>query len=87
MGKTVSRRRILENFLDTFENRIQTIDCKRIIDQWKTHTSTIGTRVRIETLTEVHEGLAVDVDETGALIIEDTTGQTRRIIYGDCFYA
>ncbi len=87
LGKNVSRRRILENFLDEFENRVQTIDCKHIIDQWKIQTSTIGTRVRIETLTEVHEGLAVDVDETGALIIEDRTGQTQRIIYGDCFYA
>jgi BirA family biotin operon repressor/biotin-[acetyl-CoA-carboxylase] ligase len=87
LGKNISRRLILENFLDEFENRIQSIDCNHIIDQWKTRTSTIGTRVRIETLTEVHEGLAVDVDETGALIIEDWGGRTQRIIYGDCFYA
>ena len=49
-------------------------------------TSTIGSKVRIETLTEVFEGLAIDVEETGTLIIKDNTGKTQKIIYGDCFH-
>ena len=94
LHKTVSRRLILETFLDDFKNRIQptiqipaqTIDCRQIIDQWKEQTSTIGSQVRIETLTDVYEGLAVDVDETGALLIKDKTGEIKKIIYGDCFH-
>ena len=94
LHKTVSRRLILETFLDDFKNRIQppiqipaqTIDCRQIIDQWKEQTSTIGSQVRIETLTDVYEGLAVDVDETGALMIKDKTEEIKKIIYGDCFH-
>ncbi len=86
LNKTVSRRLILETFLDDFKTRIQIIDCQKIIGLWKEHTSTIGSQVRIETITDVYEGLAVDVDETGALMIKDNTGQTKKIIYGDCFH-
>jgi BirA family biotin operon repressor/biotin-[acetyl-CoA-carboxylase] ligase len=86
LHKKVSRRLILETFLDEFKNRIQTIDCQKIIEQWKEMTSTIGSRVRIETLKDVHEGLAIDVDEQGALIIKNKTGETQKIIYGDCFH-
>jgi len=83
---SVSRRLILETFLDDFEHRIQHIDCHHIIEQWKKQTSTIGSRVRIETLGDIQEGLAVDVDDTGALIIETPAGETKKIIYGDCFH-
>lgn len=86
LGKPVSRKLILETFLDDFQTRIQAIDCHRIIDLWKEQTSTIGSRVRIETLGDVYEGLAVDVDETGALMIQDNTGEIKKIIYGDCFH-
>ncbi len=86
LHKKVSRRLILETFLDDFKNQIQKINCPRIIEQWKKQTSTIGSQVRIETLTDFHEGLAVDVDETGALLIKNTTGEIKKIIYGDCFH-
>ncbi|MCK5836563.1 MAG: biotin--[acetyl-CoA-carboxylase] ligase [Desulfobacula sp.] len=86
LHKTVSRKLILETFLDDFKNRIHPLDSHRIIELWKEQTSTIGSQVRIETLGDVYEGLAVDVDETGALLIRDTTGETKKIIYGDCFH-
>ena len=86
LKKEVSRRLILETFLSDFEDQIQTPDAKTIIGLWKNQTSTIGSRVRIETFGETVEGLALDVDETGALIIRDKTGETKTIIYGDCFH-
>lgn len=86
LNRDVSRRLILETFLDDFQHQIQTIDSRKIIELWKEQTSTIGSQIRIETSAETYEGLAVDVDETGALIIEDTTGKTKKIIYGDCFH-
>ncbi|WP_299980319.1 biotin--[acetyl-CoA-carboxylase] ligase [Desulfobacula sp.] len=90
LHKNVSRRLILETFLDDFKNRIQppiqTISCHQIIEQWKEQTSTIGSQVRIETTETVIKGLAVDVDETGALMIKDKTGEIKKIIYGDCFH-
>ncbi len=86
LHKNVSRRLILETFLDDFETSIQNIDCKTTIEQWKEMTSTIGSNVRVETLKEIFEGRAIDVDDGGALIIEDDSGTTQRIIYGDCFH-
>ncbi|MCP3872070.1 MAG: biotin--[acetyl-CoA-carboxylase] ligase [Desulfobacteraceae bacterium] len=86
LQERVSRRLILETFLGDFKNLIQNPDCSKIIGQWKQMTSTIGSQVRIETLGDIFEGLAIDVDETGALFIKDETGKTKKIIYGDCFH-
>ena len=86
LKKKISRRLILETFLDDFENRIENIDCSKIIKQWKKMTSTIGSQVRVETLQDTFKGVAIDVDETGALIIKDKNGKKQKIIYGDCFH-
>ncbi len=86
LDRTVSRRLILQTFLSDFEDQIRTVDCETIIGLWKEQTSTIGSRVRIETFGEVFEGLAVDVDESGALMIQDKSDEIKKIIYGDCFH-
>ncbi len=86
VGREVSRREILTTFLDELEAMLQDILEKNIIDLWKEQTSTIGKQVRIETLNNVYKGVALDVDETGALILEQEDNTTRRVIYGDCFH-
>ncbi|MFO7884196.1 MAG: biotin--[acetyl-CoA-carboxylase] ligase [Desulfobacteraceae bacterium] len=86
IGKKALRKEILSCFLDRFESSLSTIHSGSIIDQWKPYTSTIGTRVNIQTLTDTHSGIARDVDETGALILLLDNGVEKRIIYGDCFY-
>ena len=86
LGKNLPRKPILETFLNDFEKRIQTLDCHDIMNGWKQQTSTIGSQVRIQTLSKVYEGMAIDVEDTGALIIENSAGQNKKIIYGDCFH-
>lgn len=87
LGKPVSRKQILIRFLDLFESRITAIEPARIISQWKERTATIGTKVRVQTHDQVYEGKALDVDDTGALIVKGRDGITRKIIYGDCFHS
>jgi BirA family biotin operon repressor/biotin-[acetyl-CoA-carboxylase] ligase len=87
LKKKVSRKEILTAFLSEFQDTIKEIDPPYIIDQWKKETSTIGSLVRVETHDNIYEGRAVDVDETGALIIEDQQQNRKKIIYGDCFHA
>lgn len=87
LGKPVSRKQILTRFLDLFESRITAVDPARIISQWKDRTATIGTEVRVQTHDRVYEGKALDVDDTGALIVKGRDGITRKIIYGDCFHS
>lgn len=86
VGTPLPRRRILGAFLDEMESLMPEIAGHDVITPWKEMTSTIGKTVTIETRSETFQGLAVDVDETGALIIRRDDGSEQRIIYGDCFH-
>ncbi|MBF0228615.1 MAG: biotin--[acetyl-CoA-carboxylase] ligase [Desulfamplus sp.] len=82
---------LLTSFLDEFEKHILAIEsgsinCINLIEEWKQMTSTIGKRVRIETFNGFYEGIAIDVEQSGALLIRDDSGNEKSIIYGDCFY-
>ncbi len=85
-GQTVSRIEILSAFLDRFQRTLDNILEQNIIALWKEQTATIGRRVRIETLNDQFQGLALDVDDSGALILMNPDQTTRRVIYGDCFH-
>ena len=95
LGRQVSRKKILITFLSIFEKLYQDInhqkiDNKDIIDLWKKHTSTIGKYVSIETFGKTYQGLAVDVDNNGALLLQvddnNDDNSIKKVIYGDCFY-
>jgi len=86
LGKSVSRRNILMAFLDEFDRQMQNIAQKDVIGPWKTITSTIGKTVTIETRGQISQGVALDVDDTGALILGQSDGTHKKIIYGDCFH-
>jgi BirA family biotin operon repressor/biotin-[acetyl-CoA-carboxylase] ligase len=86
LKKDVSRKKLLSEFLDEFENRMTGASFENVISQWKQYTSTIGRFVRIVTGKEISEGMAVDVDENGALVLELADGSKKQIAYGDCFH-
>jgi BirA family transcriptional regulator, biotin operon repressor / biotin---[acetyl-CoA-carboxylase] ligase len=85
-GTTVSRKALFAKFMDDFELQLRQADFDQIISEWKKYTVTLQRRVRIVTGREVSEGLAVDVDENGALIMQLADGSLKKIIYGDCFH-
>jgi BirA family biotin operon repressor/biotin-[acetyl-CoA-carboxylase] ligase len=84
-GREVSRKDLLARFLERFSHRMKNADFGNVITEWKKYTVTLGRHVRIVTQREESEGLAVDVDETGALVLELADGEQKKIIYGDCF--
>ncbi|MBW2429271.1 MAG: biotin--[acetyl-CoA-carboxylase] ligase [Deltaproteobacteria bacterium] len=84
-GRQVSRKDLLTRFLEKFGNRMQTADFENVISEWKKYTVTLGRYVRIVTQREESQGLAVDVDENGSLVLELADGERKKIIYGDCF--
>ena len=86
LGKPVERRELLKVFLDGFEHTIDDANLVNVVSQWKRYTQTLNRQVRIVTTREVAQGLAVDVDDDGALILEMPDGSLKRIIYGDCFH-
>jgi len=86
LGTPVDRRRLLSAFLDDFQKIVSAGPMETIISQWKQHTMTIGKPVKIFTAKHCYTGLALDVDDTGALILEQEDGIRKKVIYGDCFH-
>jgi len=86
MGREISKIKLLARFLDEFEDRLKNVDFEDVISEWKKYAVTLQRQVRIVTQREVSEGLAVDVDENGALIVKLADGSLKKILYGDCFH-
>lgn len=86
LGREVSKKDLLSRYLEAFERRMQTTAFDGIIEEWKQYTMTLNRDVRVVTTHEVLEGRAVDVDDTGALILKCADGSLKKILYGDCFH-
>jgi BirA family biotin operon repressor/biotin-[acetyl-CoA-carboxylase] ligase len=86
LGKQVSRIKVLKTFLHRFEDTVNDTNLDNVVSEWKNYTQTLNRNVRVVTVHEVSEGLAVDVDDDGALILKLSDGSLKRIIYGDCFH-
>jgi BirA family biotin operon repressor/biotin-[acetyl-CoA-carboxylase] ligase len=85
-GREISKKLLLARFLAEFEERLKRADFENVISEWKKHTVTLNRRVQIVTHKEVSEGLAVDVEQDGALVLELADGTRKKIVYGDCFH-
>ncbi len=53
------------------------------LTRWRALSVTLGTRVRIGLPRETVEGLAVDIDESGALLVRSEGGAVHRVTVGD----
>lgn len=87
LKRNVSRVKLLERFLNEFESILSRIESEDIVSMWKQYSDTLNRPVKIVTIHEQIEGIARDVDETGALVLELSDGFIRRMAYGDCFYS
>lgn len=86
IGKKVSRKELLTEFLDHFENEIQNNLLDDIVSKWKKFTITIGKTVKVVTIYDTYEGIAMDIDNDGALILQTPSGEIKKILHGDCFH-
>ncbi|MBW1696509.1 MAG: biotin--[acetyl-CoA-carboxylase] ligase [Deltaproteobacteria bacterium] len=85
-GETTSRKDLLRQFLNRFEQQLRQADLDHVASRWKSYSITINRKVRIVTSQNIFEGLAVDVDPDGALLLKMADGSIKRILYGDCFH-
>lgn len=51
--------------------------------KWKRHNNTLNSRVQVHSSRRTLEGVALDIDETGGLIIQQTNGQRVTVSAGD----
>ena len=85
----VDRAALLAAILKEFEVRYDMIEqgeYEPVIREWKNFSSTIGRRVRINTLRNSFEGEAVDIDPSGALVVRRDNGKIEKVIAGDCVH-
>lgn len=69
----------IERYYDAFSRR----KFDSILKEWRSLCSHLGSQVKIASFDETFEGLAVDVDENGALLVKLKDGTTRRVVSGD----
>jgi len=86
LGREIQRKTLLSCFLDQFEQEIALQSQEQIMVEWKKCTETLGKEVKIVTVNHTISGKALDVDETGALLLELPDGRIERVFYGDCFH-
>jgi BirA family biotin operon repressor/biotin-[acetyl-CoA-carboxylase] ligase len=85
----VDRAALLASILKEFEVRYDMIaqgEYDAVIREWKNFSSTIGRRVRINTLKNTFEGEAIDIDPSGALVVRKDNGKIEKVIAGDCVH-
>jgi BirA family biotin operon repressor/biotin-[acetyl-CoA-carboxylase] ligase len=85
-GREISKKILLARFLAEFVQHLKKAEFENVISEWKKYTVTLNRRVKIVTHKEVSEGLAVDVEQDGALVLELADGTHKKIVYGDCFH-
>lgn len=86
LGRKVPRKAVLSNFLDAFEQQIEPENLARTMTDWKDYTITLGRDVKVVTVNDTLSGRAVDIDDTGALILELPDKSREKVFYGDCFH-
>jgi BirA family transcriptional regulator, biotin operon repressor / biotin---[acetyl-CoA-carboxylase] ligase len=86
LGNPVSRKEILAEFLNELQAYLDKADNdpEKIMAEWKQLTCTLGRRVSVMTPLETSTGLALDIDSTGALILELPDGSRKKVLFGDC---
>ena len=84
-GRKLLRRRILARYLDGLQDRLSALEqsgFEGIADDYRTACCTLNSRVSVRG-SESFCGEALDIDESGALLIRDEDGRERRVFAGD----
>lgn len=67
-----------KNYFDFLQNGFS-----KIRSAWKEYSINLGAEVTVDTIKDVIQGIAVDIDHDGALLVEDQRGIVHQILAGD----
>jgi BirA family biotin operon repressor/biotin-[acetyl-CoA-carboxylase] ligase len=85
LGHTCDRARLLADFLAAFELLYDDLLARGPasgLQEWRRHAD-LGRVCRIDCDGAKVEGIATDIDESGALLVRDAAGQVHRIVSGE----
>ena len=72
--------------MDMYYGLLKASDFDKIIENWKEKSDTLGRHVKITTQKDSIQGIAQDIDDTGALILKTDYGGLQKLYAGDCVY-
>lgn len=86
LGSDVARapllRRILERTEALYDGYLQD-GRQTVLDAWRALPTILGQRVFVQELADAWQGTAVDLDDSGALLVRTDDGTVRRVLAGD----
>jgi BirA family biotin operon repressor/biotin-[acetyl-CoA-carboxylase] ligase len=88
-GTELSRAYIISQFLEEFEDMYNTLDrgeYSTIFREWKNLSDTLGRKVKVVTENKIYEGVAMDIDADGSLVLKLNDTKKISIIAGDCIH-
>lgn len=86
IGRNVSRKEILDSFLNLFEKKIKEGNYDDVMLQWKENAITLNREVKIVTSSGEFHGTAIDIDDNGSLLLKQPDGFIKTVLFGDCFH-
>jgi BirA family transcriptional regulator, biotin operon repressor / biotin---[acetyl-CoA-carboxylase] ligase len=89
-GEGLSRITLLQELLSRIENNYLLLENKgsqEIIDKWRSFSLTLGKRVKVYCQNKHLEGLALDIDQDGGLLIRRDSGIISKVTCGDVIHS
>ena len=86
LGHAVDRKALIREMLRELErgyDLLKSRGARAALRQWREMADTLGRQVRVETPGGILEGIAQDIDETGALLVRTEGGRVRKVLAGD----
>ncbi|MFA5115040.1 MAG: biotin--[acetyl-CoA-carboxylase] ligase [Candidatus Omnitrophota bacterium] len=84
--KYISRIGLLQKILVALEDNYLLLESRGgqpIIQKWRAFNTTIGRKIRVISHDRHSEGIAVDIDKDGSLLLKNESGRVERITAGD----
>jgi len=84
-GKEISRVKLIRIFLQEFEKYYEKLKKKgfpSILREWKFYSHTLGKKIRVDIGEKIITGEAIDINESGALVLKKEDGELIEIISG-----
>ena len=85
LGRSIDRCALIAAILNEMEQALEDMQSHKIYEEWRRRSLTLGKRVHICSAEGDLVGQVVDLDQDGALILEQG-GDRRRILAGDCIH-
>jgi len=86
-GSSIDIDEFLNTFFLQFDRFYQLFSAHHfdlIIEEWKKQSDILGKRIKVQTTNDIIQGTAVDVDQSGFLLLKTSEGTILRVTSGDC---